>query len=84
MARPYVSIGAGGPRIGVILDRRDVRAILLWLVVLVVIGNAINFTGGATDNPGAVVFCLSLGGAFAAIVWIACKIVGKPFRLHDD
>jgi hypothetical protein len=84
MSRAFLSIGASGPHVGVILGRRDVFAIVKILVALAVIGWALNFTGWAYDNPATVAFCLAMGGAFAAVVWIACKIAGKPFRLHDD
>jgi hypothetical protein len=84
MSRAFVSIGAGGPRVGVIIGRRDVFAIVKILVALAVIGWALNFGSWAMDNPGAVAFCLAMGGAFALAVWIGCKIAGKPFRLHDD
>jgi hypothetical protein len=84
MSRGFVSIGANGPHLGVIIGRRDVWAIIKILVALTVIGWALNFGSWAYDNPGSVAFSVALGLAFAAIVWVACKIAGKPFRLHDD
>jgi hypothetical protein len=84
MSRGFVSIGPGGPSFGVILGRRDVFAIVNILVALAVLGWALNLGSWAMDNPGAVALCFTLGGAFAAIVWIACYIAGEPLRLHDD
>jgi membrane associated rhomboid family serine protease len=84
MSRGFVSIGPGGPHVGVIIGRRDVWAIIKLLVALAILGWALNFTSWAYDNPGDVAFSVALGGAFAAVIWIACKIAGKPFRLHDD
>ena len=84
MSRGFISIGAGGPHVGVIIGRRDVRFIIKVLVALAILGWALNFTSWAIDNPFAIVFALSLGLAFAVIVWMACSIAGKPFRMHDD
>jgi hypothetical protein len=64
MARPYISIGGGGPRVGVVLGRRDMLGAGKFFVVLVAVifAMALFAHAGNLDQPAQ--WAIVIAGAF--------------------
>jgi hypothetical protein len=67
MSRTFLSIGAGGPRIGVVLGRRDMAR---FVAVLAIPFGALALFGGATDMYGDGLGFLA-ASALIALLWFA-------------
>lgn len=86
MARTFLSVGAGGPRIGVVLGRRDmgraIAAIVIPFGVLALFGVCTEQLGGVTGFIAA--------SAVVAMFWRAWTLPphdprnDPPMRFHDD
>jgi hypothetical protein len=82
MARPYISIGGGGPRLGVVLGRRDVLGMGKFFVgfAFVIVGMATLASAG-NGNPLAL---LAVGIGAVVVFFVARRPYVPPMTAAEQ
>jgi hypothetical protein len=79
MSRTFISIGGGGPRIGVVLGRRDMAR---FVAILAIPFGALALFGGATDQYGNALGIVAASALIARLWFAWTRPPGKGPLFH--